>query len=374
MKKISDRVQIAVFVSFIGIFSLLNLILPDKAFSERENRVLQPAPKFSLYSLFSGKFTAEFENYTTDQFALRDAWTTLKARAEILSGKRENNGVYLCEDDTLIERFEFTTPGQADKNISAVNAFTKVAGIDVYFALIPGAAEIWSDRLPENAPNYSQAELIVRAYSESGAKNVDMLGALSEYSSEYIFYGTDHHWTSLGAYYGYTALMKAMGMSADPIESFDRKTVSASFYGTVYSTSGISWSPPDSIEIFAEPGGDVSYERYESASVTVPGKIYDESFLEKKDKYSMFMGGNAPLEIIRTGVSEAPKLLVIRDSYMDSLTPFLLTSFSALHIIDLRYYRDGVKKYMAENDIDAVLVCYSAVNFVSDSSIPLLNA
>jgi hypothetical protein len=356
MKKISDWLQIIIFVSFIGLFFLLNLILPDRSFSERENRVLQAAPKFTFGSRFSGKFTAEFESYTTDQFTLRDAWTTLKARTELLSGKGGNNGIYLCEGATLIERFEFDTPEQAGKNINAVRDFVQNANVDVYLALIPGASEIWADRLPENAPNDSQAELIAAAYASSGAKAVDMLGALSARGGEDIFYRTDHHWTSLGAYYGYTALMSAMGLPADPIEGYSRKTVSTAFYGTVYSSSGISWVPPDSIEIFAEPDGGVSYERYESAAAAVPGKIYDEAFLEQKDKYSMFMGGNAPLEIVRTGIEDAPKLLIIRDSYIDSLTPFLLKSFSELHIIDLRYYRGGVKKYMAENDITAVLI------------------
>jgi hypothetical protein len=97
--------------------------------------------------------------------------------------------------------------------------------------------------------------------------------------------------------------------------------------------------------------------------------LYDESFLDKKDKYSMFMGGNTPLLEIDTGKSGAPSLLVIRDSYMDSLTPFLLDNFSKISILDLRYYKQSLASYISENSPDMVLVCYSVYNFMTDTNI-----
>ncbi|NLH01852.1 MAG: hypothetical protein GX488_08160, partial [Clostridiales bacterium] len=76
--KRSSLAQIIIFASFIFLFFLLNLFIPDRSFSERENRELTQLPEFSFESLFSGKFTEKFESYTTDQFAFRDGWTTLK--------------------------------------------------------------------------------------------------------------------------------------------------------------------------------------------------------------------------------------------------------------------------------------------------------
>ena len=90
MGKRASWVQTLLFLAFIGAFFVLNLVLPKREFSEQENRMLQTAPKFTLASLFSGNFTSSFETYLTDQFAFRDAWTTLKARAELMSGKAEN--------------------------------------------------------------------------------------------------------------------------------------------------------------------------------------------------------------------------------------------------------------------------------------------
>ena len=377
MTKRSSWVQIILFTTFISVFFLLFLILPDKVFSERENRELTQAPAFSLESLFAKKFTTKFESYTTDQFPFRDSWTTLKARSEFAIGKEENKGVYLCNGDTLIEEYETPEKEQLDTNISAVKSFAENSEVPVYFALIPGNSEIHSNILPKNAPNSSQKDVIDYCYANSGAKNIDILDALTAHADEYIFYRTDHHWTSLGAYYGYETIMKSMGFTPTPLSSFIPKTVSDAFYGTVYSKSGISWVRPDRIEIFAEQDAATEVTNY-SSNEPVAGTLYDTSFLEKKDKYSMFMGGNTSLVTIKTDKTDAPSILILRDSYMDSLIPFLQNNFSEIHVMDLRYYKtqlvdSTVSDYVKEHGIDEVLVCYSVSNFGSDTNVFMLS-
>ena len=368
MKKNALMIQIIIFCAFISGFFVLNLAMPDKEFSERENRYLTSLPKFSLNALASGKFTRNVEDYIMDQFAFRDSWTALKARSELALGKKENRDVYLGDGEVLIERFDRPDYALIDSNIAAVNSLAEDSGVPVYFALVPGAAGIWSDNLPKNAPNYSQTELITYIYDNSEAIPIDMYGRLNEHKSEYIYYRTDHHWTTIGAYYGYQSLSEALGFVPAELSSFDRKTVSEDFYGAIYSASGFSWVKPDSIEIFVEPDEGIEVVNYPSGS-PVAGMIYDESFLEKKDKYSMFMGGNTPQLQIKTGNADGGNLLILRDSYMDSLTPFLLSHFSEIHILDLRYYKLSVFNYIEENAIDNVLVCYSLKNFVTDATV-----
>ncbi len=377
MSKKAHWLQIILFLVFIGGFFLLNLILPDRSFSERENRYLQQAPRFSFSDLFEGKFTSRFEKYTTDQFAGRDAWITLKACAELAEGKKENNEVYLCPTDTgpldamLIERYEAPADAVIDANVDSLNALAENAGVPVYFALIPGAGEICRDVLPKNAPTDSQRDVIDRAYARTRAQTVDMYGALAPHAQEYIFYGTDHHWTSLGAYYGYTALAAAMGFEARPESDYSPVTVSESFYGTTYSSSGFSWVKPDRIERWVPQNAETLVTNYPEGE-PVSGALYDDSFLEKKDKYASFLGGNTPRVVLETGNADKPVLLVVRDSYMDSLTPFLLEDFSEIHILDLRYYRQSIKAYAEENGVDEVLVCYSVANFSTDANLFLL--
>ncbi|MBE6968048.1 MAG: hypothetical protein E7444_06415 [Ruminococcaceae bacterium] len=377
MSKNSHRVQIILFLVFIGLFFLLHFCLPDRSFSERENRVMQEAPRLTFSELFSGRFMTKFEKYMSDQFPARDAWTTLKARAEVAQGKQENKNVYLCPtelgplDYMLIERFDAPEDSVIEKNVSALNTLCEATDGEVYFALIPGAGEICEDVLPSDAPMDSQCAVIEKAYALSEAKNVDMLGALDAHDGEYLFYGTDHHWTSRGAYYGYTAFAQAMGFEARPISDFEVETVTTEFYGTTYSSSGFSWVQPDHIERWVQQGENVSITNYPAGS-PVEGSLYEDSFLAKKDKYASFLGGNTPQLVVETGLADKPKLLIVRDSYMDSALPFLLEDFSEIHMIDLRYFRTSLREYIAENEIDQVLVCYSVANFSTDANLFLL--
>lgn len=373
MSKKALWAEALIFLAFIGVFFILNLVLPDRQFSEQENRYLQMKPEFSFKSLFSGDYTSKFETYTTDQFTFRDEWITLKAASELALGKQENNDVHLCENGTLIEGYERPENSALDANMSALNTLVENTDAEVYFALIPDKSDLYASLLPKNAPNDSEKEAIDYCYAQSNATNVDMYSALRAHTDEYIFYRTDHHWTSLGAYYGFSALAESMGFDYPALDSYaDRHVISEEFYGTTWSSSGFSWVGPDTMEVFVNEPEGLKVTSYPEGS-PVEGKLYDFSFLEKKDKYSTFMGGNCPLHEIVTGTEGKPSLLIIRDSYTDSLLPLLLDDFSEIHVLDLRYYRASLKSYIEQNDFDSVLVCYSVSNFSTDSNIFLLS-
>ena len=372
MSKKALWIEAIVFLAFIFAFFILNTALPDREFSEQENRSLQQRPAFSFDELFSGQYTKDFEAYTTDQFTLRDEWITLKAASELALGKRQNNGMFLCDGGTIIEPYEAPEDGKLEANMEALNKLVANTDADVYFALIPGKSDIWAHMLPQNAPRDSEKAAIDYCYSLSDTVNVDIYGALEAHSGEYIYYRTDHHWTTLGAYYGFSALAESMGLDCPDISEYGgRETVSEEFYGTSWSSSGFSWVEPDSMEIFVTEPEGLEITNYPQGS-PVEGQLYDWSRLEVKDKYSFFYGGNTPLLEIETGVEGAPSLLILRDSYMDSLSPFLLEGYSRIHILDLRYYRASLSDYIAQNGFDDVLVCYSIDNFSTDSNIFLL--
>lgn len=366
MSKKASYITISVFLAFIGLFFALNLILPDREFSEQENRFLTKRPEFSLSALTSGKFTADFEKYTTDQFAGRDSWTALKARCELLLGKRENNGVYLCENETLIEAFTAPEPKKLSDNMSHIEKLRENTEAEVFFALIPGKSELWGGMLPIGAPNDSETAVINSCYDLTSARCVDLLSPLAEKSGEYIYYRTDHHWTSRGAFYAAEALTEAMGLAAP--EAGDIRVLSEEFYGTTYSSSGFSWIAPDTMESWIDAPEGLSVTNHPEGK-PVEGALYDESRLELKDKYSYFMGGNSPLQSIVTENYDAPSLLIIRDSYADSLVPFLLADFFRIDLIDPRYYHSSMSAYINENDFDMVLVMYSVRNFSEDGNV-----
>ena len=370
MSKKFNRFLSGLFCAFLGGVFLLSALLPDRTFSPLENRYLQKAPVLSLERVQSGEFMADAEDYASDHIAGRDLWVALKAWCERLSGKRENNGVYFAAQDTLITRLDEPDPDLLTKNIEYVNKLVSRVDVPVLFGLIPTAADVWADRLPAGAPTADQEALIRDLYGRTAAGTVDVRSALTAHADEEIYYRTDHHWTSLGAYYGYTALMEAMGLEPVPLSDYERTTVAEDFYGTSYSSAGARWTAPDRIDTYV-PGQGVSVTSYFDGTPT-QGALYVEEHLAEKDKYSFFLGGNQPLCVIQGQKADGPKLLLIRDSYSDALAPFLTAHCSEVHLFDLRYNRTSVKGYVEEHGIDQVAVLYSVSNFVTDSNLFLL--
>ena len=372
MTKRADRIVVLLFALFLGAFFLLNLAIPDKEESDQENRRLQTLPEFSFRSLFAGRFTMDFESYCSDQFVGRDGWVSLKARLELLQGKKENNGIYLCEGERLIEPFAAPSAAELDRRVQIVNTLGENVDVPVTLALIPTAAELYAELLPKGAPNDSEREIIDYLYSSViSAGTVDLLSPLSAHREEDLFYRTDHHWTSLGAFRGYEGLAEPLGFLSRERSAYTEKTVSDSFRGTACSSSGFFWVSPDTMEIFREPPEGLTVEKHESGAVS-SASLYEESMLLTKDKYRFFLGGNTPRAVLRTGNQDLPSLLILRDSYADSLAPFLLDHFSEIHLLDLRYYRGSVQAYISDNDIDQVLILYSVSNFCTDTNLALM--
>ncbi len=368
MKRLS--VTMLVFFLFIGGFFILNILLPDKAFSEKENRYLAQRPGFHMDDVLSGQYMKDFEDYTADQFFGRDWWTGLKAFSEELCGKQENNGVYLAAGDTLIEAYPKPDFQQVDKNIQALNTFAATYETPVYLMTVPGAVEIWRDKLPKGAPNESQKELLSYLQEKiQSVRIVDCLTPLEQHKTEYVFYRTDHHWTTLGAYYGYQALMGAMGRTA---QTFDILETIPGFYGTLQAKAGIPFLPSDDIDIMAEQNSGATVTVVNGVEKNVI-PLYDESALAKRDKYALFLGGNQPYITIDTGLTEQGSLLLIKDSYANCLLPFLMQEFSRIDVLDLRFYKEKLSDYLKENPPDNILFCYNVAGFTADTNLFQIN-
>lgn len=357
------------FCLFLGGMTALHLILPDREKSEAENRTLQQRPDFSWEAVLDGSFMEDTEDYIADQFPGRDGWTAGKARTEQLLGKTEFHGIYLC-GDRLIARAEEPDRKKMEKNFGCLRALAEQTDIPVYLGLIPSAAEVWRDRLPAGAESLDQTAFISWAEEETGLAQVDFQSALTAHAGEEIYYRTDHHWTTLGAYYGYTAVLEALGRTPRPLTDFTPERVTERFQGTLYSRSGIHWLTPDTIDLYVKDN-TITVESWRSGKPE-QGRLYDRSWLAKKDKYSLFLGGNQPLCVIRNPEAAGGKLLVVRDSYADSLAPFLATEFAEVHLVDLRYYKKSVSAYAEEMGADAILAVYSVPNFTTDTNLVFL--
>lgn len=370
MKQKRNLCVTAIFCLFLGGMLLVSSILPDQKFSALENRYLAKQPQLSVKTFQNGAFMRDAESYVSDHIAGRDVWVSLKTWCERLSGKQENNGVYFAKQDTLIQRVDAPDTKKLEKDMEAIRLFAEHTEVPVYFGLIPSAAAIWSDRLPNGAPTAPEQEIINGLYAASGTTSIDLFGALMAHQNEDIYYHTDHHWSSLGAFYGANAILYAMGLAPLDLQDYEKKTVTHDFNGTTFSSSGVRWVQPDTIDTYIS-GEGVQVTNYFDGTPT-EGTLYVPEYLEKKDKYSFFLGGNQPLCVIRTAHTDAPKVLIIRDSYADALAPMLTERFSEIHLFDLRYNMNSIQQYIAEQEIDQVLVLYSLNNFMSDTHIALL--
>lgn len=366
MKK-HNLLKTLLFCLYLGGIAVFSLLLPDKGFSQMENRNLRTRPELTANRITSGRFMTEAEQYASDQIVFRDGWVAMKALGERLSGKQENNGIYFAGQDTLIRRVDRPDPARVAENLQYLTAFVSRAEVPVYFGLIPTAASVWRDKLPAGAPTLDEEGWIKDLYSRSGAKTVDLSSGLKAHSGEAIYYRTDHHWTTLGAYYGANAIFGAMDLPELERSDYTQTTVTTDFLGTNYSSSGAWWTEPDAISVWVpEAGREVTSNFTGKAE---PGRLYAPEQLEGKNKYACFLGGNQPLCVIRSQ-SGGPKLLVLRDSYADCLAPFLSERFGEVHLFDLRYNRTSALDYIREHDIDAVLVLYSVETYLTEILLP----
>lgn len=368
MERVKNKIYIGLFIVFIFGFSLLNFITPSREISETENRPLQQFPKFSLKRLVSGEFTSEFDTYMSDQFVLKDNWVGLKSDIERLLIKGKNNNVYFGKDGYLLE--EFLTEGNYfDRNLEAINSFhEKMPDLLTTVMLIPTAVKIYEDKLPMFAPTYDQSLMLNEAEAELNVELIDAFSVLKAHRDEYIYYKTDHHWTTLGAFYVYQALMNTLGEQPYSLDSFAIETVSNQFYGTYYSKANNHHLSPDSIDIFHPTFSFEAEVSWDSGQKKLDG-LYDDQYLDSKDKYSMFLGGNHPLTIIKSNVNNGKKIVVFKDSYAHSFAPFLALHYEEVHLIDLRYFNINPYDYIRDQEIEQALFLYNLSTFSTEPNI-----
>lgn len=375
MKEKSRAVSAVLFFSFIFVFGLLTFVLPKKQFSAVENRSLENFPELSPASLKNRNFANGFEAYFSDHFTLRADWVALKTDAELLTGKTLVNNVYFAQG-RLIQKLDNPDLALADKNAEAVNQFAEKYNLPVYMMIAPTAAGIYTDALPEYAPQYNQKAFIDYFYSKlsNSVTKLDIYSSLYSVRDEYIYYRNDHHWTAFGAYSAYSACAGRMGLTPAPYSSYDIEHASSDFYGTLYSKVLSKKYPADVIDIYRRSGGigSLAVTAYDGISEKTYDSLYFREYLSEKDKYSVYLGQNMPLIKITTNSQNERKLLIIKDSYANCLIPFLAQHYREIAVVDMR--KLDALSYALNNYVDfesygQTLILYNADTLAEDADI-----
>lgn len=369
MIRIFKRLQGVIFMVLLLGLAGKEALSHQRTYSPVEKRELQTRPEISITKVLDGRFQKKYESYLRDQFPGRDHWVSFQTDMELFMGKNEIHNVYIGKNHYLLEHYtekEFD-PQQISKNLQALEKFVGKAkqNADVHVMMVPTKSWILREKLPAFAPHYKEQKFYDALQQKLEKEDVliSVEPVLDAHKEEEIYYRTDHHWTTLGAWYAYEQYTKAVGGDLQRAQGKKKfRCISKDFYGTTYAKINYA-RQADKIEIY-EPEDKlrVVYNMGEKKTKT----LYDVSFLKTADQYSVFTGGNQAVLEITGGIKNGKTLLLIKDSFANSILPFLAEDYEKLVVVDLRQLNVSGDRLLEMFSPTDILILYNSAQFAQD--------
>lgn len=370
-----SHLSAAVFLLIIFLVPILIFAVPKPKLLEDENKERADFPAVNFHTILNKTFMDQFESYAADTFPLRSQWIGIQTRVLLTMGKKEVNGVYILQD-RLLQRLDNPDEMSLEHSVEAMNQFAARFSGTTYLMLVPTATEIYRSDLPIGAPTLQEKAVIDAVYARmEGITTVDAYSSLSANRDSNIYYRSDHHWTSRGAYLGYSALGSQLGFTAIPIDLFNVEHASHSFRGSSYSKVIYDGVEADTIDLYSYPAGPsvTNVSIFNGQEWSEHDGLYFREYLEKKDQYAVYLGQNQPIVTIKTNAPNESRLLIFKDSYSHSLAPFLSLHYSEITLVDLRYLKKSFENYVDISRYDQALFCYNMKNFTEEDVIRYVN-
>ena len=364
------------FIAFIFGLAIWFVVNPKADYSSSEKRYLQQFPETSVDTVLSGEFSEKFETYFADHFPQRNMWVGLNSYYNLGIGLNGRNGVYNSADGYLIN-VPVNKENYVRKNIRVLAEFKeKIGDVPMTVMLAPSTGYIATDKLPLIHDSYNDDTYFAetaKTLGESGVNFVDLRETFKQKYAEgvQLYYRTDHHWTTDGAYEGYVKLCEKLGVQPADKDSF-AKTAYGGFYGTTYSTSGYWLTKPDSITVYDNQENtdkNITVKISEDGKDNHYGSMFFYNHIDEDDKYPVFLDGNHALTEIQNKNAKNGTIVVIKDSFSHSLAPFLAENYSKVVLVDLRYYKQSVSDLIKKENPEQVVALYGIDNLATDTDI-----
>lgn len=343
--------------------------LPQHTYSENENRYLATFQPPTFAGFLDTSFQENLTDASNDQFAGRDFWIKSASSLQYAMGSKDINGVYIGKGGYYFERIldSQVSENRYQNNLSILDEFAlrqAKQGTKTFFLPVPPKNTILSGFLPSNAICFDAGKFFRLAAGRlQKAACIDIRPQLESGSqTTQVYFKTDHHWTMDGAYLAYTAFNNLAGAPVLPLAHFSPKCASKKFLGTLYSKAPFFDTEPDQFFLpVCLASADIWIDSKKTAS------LYEWSKLKEKDKYGVYFGGNfGIIQIQMPQIKSGKKLVIVKDSFANSLTPFLMEHYSEITLLDLRYYNHSVSGFLQGYKPDEVLVLYELGNFAQD--------
>ena len=350
MKK---KISLLILLVIWGSLTAVSWFGPKGELSESERRPLAQFPQISGKTILSGKFMSDFEDFSLDQFPLRDTFRSIKSlfHYNVLQ-QSDNNGIYLSQGHAVQQQY----PLNGDSVNHALDRFSQIydkylQDSQVYMAIIPDKGYYLAESAGQLKLDY---DTMFQAFRQGmpWATHIDLTQVLSAQD----YYRTDTHWRQEALLPAAQQLCEAMGVS---MGEFTQTTLDAPFYGVYYGQAALPMEP-DAITILENEilSGCTVYD-YESGKTR---GIYDLDRLTGKDPYEVFLSGpRSLLQITNPNATTDRELILFRDSFGSAMAPLLLQDYSKVTLVDVRYIQIGLlDKYIDFADQD-VLFLYSTL-------------
>ena len=339
---------------------------PKTEISEAERRPLKQMPEITVDTLLNGKFMSEFEDYSLDQFPLRDTFRQVKSLFHYyVLGQKDNNDIYIADGYAVKQEYPYN-PESVDHALNRFNylyeKYLKDSGSDIFMTIVPDKGYYLGQESGHLTMDYEA----MFASFENGMPWAEFVDITDTLSAE-DYYRTDTHWRQENLLDTVQKLCEALGVAAPRAEDCTPVALERPFYGVYYGQAALPMEPETMYVMESDLLNGCTVLDWESGKYNA---VYDLNKLESRDLYDVFLSGSRSLLTIENpGAQTNRELIVFRDSFGSSIVPLLVQDYAKVTLVDIRYIQIDVLNRFLELGGQDVLFLYSTLVLNNSSTI-----